>query len=187
MVTWAADLLLLLPFLVITIIIGRPLDDTQCSAVKEQGTFEITAPEGSPFGKIEFASDGRAACMKLMAVWGFLIALCVLFAVSALSVGFLDMGERQLNKAIFAVRDDPTGGVGMGGGGYGYGYEQGMSEAGRRGFTPTPRAQPGPAEGYGMDGYDDERGMGGGVGRGYGEPPGMPPAARMPMRSNDEF
>jgi hypothetical protein len=79
-----------------------------------------------------------------------MIALCVLFAVSALSVGFLDMGERQLNKAIFAVREDSMGG---GGGG---GYDQGMGEVGAGGgFRPTPRRPTGPG-GMGMDGYDDD-------------------------------
>jgi hypothetical protein len=175
-VTWATDLVLLIPFLILTIVLGLPLDDTQCGAVSATGRFEIAAPRGTEVGRIVFVRDGRAQCVKLFVVWGFLVGLCVLFAVSALAVGFLDLGERQLNKAIFAVREERGGGgvgVGVGGGdggggsvggGGGGGYYYGPQEMGQsgggggggRGFTPTPRPQP-PAGGRiqrsGMDEY----------------------------------
>ncbi|KAK3905754.1 hypothetical protein C8A05DRAFT_41331 [Staphylotrichum tortipilum] len=210
MATWAADAVFLVPFVAITIALGLPMADAQCASVSANGKFEITAPPGSQIGKITFARDGRAACTKLFAAWVLLIVVCAGFAVSALAVGFLDLGERQLRKAIFAVREEPQGS------GAGVPYVQGTSDFRGRGFAPTP-APPSrvdwsaPAARNGapeMDQYGDPRPsfaddqlnlnrpitlapprmgprMGGGGGR-YEETLGQPAAARMPrLRPED--
>ncbi len=133
MATWAADGVFLLPFLAITVSLGLPMADAQCAAVPATGKFEITAPPGSKVGKIAFPRDGRAACTKLFAAWVLLVVVCAAFVVSALAVGFLDLEERQLRKAIFAVREEPQP---VGGGGPPYVQETGDFRG--RGFAPTP-------------------------------------------------
>ena len=192
----------LIPFVALAIILGLPMADSNCAAVPTNGRFEITAPPGSSVGRVAFSEDGRASCLKLFVVWVLLIAVSVLFAVSALSVGFLHLGEKQLEKAIFAAKDDPRGG----GGDY---YDQGISDARGRGFAPTPRAYPGPGEG-GVYGYNNSqprpsiaedrlnlnrpvtvapaRAGNRAFARGpvYEEPLGQPPAARMPRMHPEE-
>jgi hypothetical protein len=214
--TWCTDLIFLIPAVIITIILGLPMADAKCPSVAENGKFEVTTPPGSAVGKVSFPGDGRAACQRLVAVWVLLIVVCALFALSALSVGFLDLGERQLRKAIFAVREEPRGG--NIGGGY---YSQEMEDTRGRGFGPTPATQPGATwsavgnDGSGMMndyGYqtpplrpsigEDRLNLnrpvtlapprGGNRAAGtalrYEEPLGQPPAARMPrMRPENGF
>ena len=103
--TWCADAVIIVPFVVITVLLGLPMAKANCVAVAQTGRFEVTTPPGNSFGRIAFPSDGRAACQRLFAVWVLLIVVCALFALSALSVGFLDLGERQLTKAIYAKRE----------------------------------------------------------------------------------
>jgi hypothetical protein len=201
--TWGVDLVFLIPFVALAIILGLPMADSNCSAVTKNGEFEITAPPGSSVGRVAFPRDGRASCVKMFVVWVLLIVVSVLFAVSALSVGFLHLGEKQLEKAIFAVKDEPRAGSG---GGY---YDQGINDSRGRGFTPTPRAYPGPGEG-GVYGYNNSQprpsigedrlnlnrpitvaparaGNGAfAVGPVYEEPLGQPAAARMPRLHPDE-
>ncbi|KAK4041422.1 hypothetical protein C8A01DRAFT_45385 [Parachaetomium inaequale] len=207
--TWCADLVLLVPFAALTVVLGLPMADANCAAVAQDGEFEITAPPGSSVGRVAFAQDGRTACFKLFAVWVLLIVVCGLLAVSALSIGFLHLGEKQLAKAIFAMTADKPRGGSAGSGGY---YSEGMNESrGRREFVPTPRARPGPGEvgGYGYNNptaasrpsIDQDRlnlnrpitlapARGGtrafAGGPGYGEPLGQPAAARMPRLGPDE-
>ncbi|KAK4129143.1 hypothetical protein N657DRAFT_686525 [Parathielavia appendiculata] len=108
--TLSIDLLLLIPLVVISTILGLPLADANCADVAPNGRLEVTVPPGKSVGRIVFLSDGRAACFRLFTVWGLLIAACALFALSALSVAFLQLGERQLRKAVFAVREEPARG-----------------------------------------------------------------------------
>ncbi|SPQ18406.1 fa6699b5-46ae-45ca-b9f7-97d877b21589 [Thermothielavioides terrestris] len=132
-VTWAVDAVFLAPFFALAVVLGLPLRGARCAAVTPaSGAFEITAPPGAPpaIGRITVPADGRAACSRLFVVWGLLIVLCVLFAVSAVSVGVLDFGERQLRKAIFAVRKEDTP------------RSPEMSEAGGAGAATAPAAGP---------------------------------------------
>lgn len=211
--TWCTDVVFLVPCVAITIVLGLPMADVSCAAIATNGKFEITTPPGSSFGRVSFPSDGRASCVRLLAVWVLLIVLCALFTLTALSIGFLDLGERQLRKAIFAVRDEPRGG---GGGGF---YGQEMGESRGRGFVPTQAPPPRPDwsaprnEGPGMNEYYDptapprpsvaedrlnlnrpitvapSRGGNSGFGgQGYDDTLGPPPAARMPrMRPDNGF
>jgi hypothetical protein len=201
--TWGVDLVFLIPFVALAIILGLPVADSNCSAVTKNGKFEITAPPGSSVGRVNFPKDGQASCVKMFVVWVLLIVVSVLFAISALSVGFLHLGEKQLEKAIFAVKDEPRVGSG---GGY---YDQGISDSRGRGFAPTPRAYPGPGEGaaYGYNNSQPRPSIGEdrlnlnrpvtvaparagnrayGGGPVYEEPLGQPEAARMPRLHPDE-
>ncbi|KAL2199439.1 hypothetical protein P885DRAFT_31613 [Corynascus similis CBS 632.67] len=138
--TLSFDLLFLVPFIAIAAILGLPVADTNCAAVSQNGKFEITAPPGNSVGRISFSSNGRAACSKLFTIWVLLVVVSALFALTALSVAFVHLGEKQLQKAIFAMTDEQKGGSG------GAGYAHEINEPRGRGFTPTPRAQPGPGE-----------------------------------------
>ncbi|KAK4098599.1 hypothetical protein N658DRAFT_431793, partial [Parathielavia hyrcaniae] len=130
--TLSVDLLFLIPLVVIATVVGLPLADANCADVSPNGRLEVAVPPANSVGRIVFPSNGRAACSRLFTVWGLLIAACALFALSALSVAFLLLGERQLNKAVFAVREEP----GRGEGGF---YGQGMSESSMRlGSTLAP-------------------------------------------------
>ncbi len=104
--TWCADAVIIVPFVVITVLLSLPMAKANCAAVAQNGRFEVTTPPGSSFGRIAFPSDGRVACQRLFAVWILLIVVCALFALSALSAGFLDLGERQLTKAMYAPGRD---------------------------------------------------------------------------------
>ncbi|KAK4240440.1 hypothetical protein C8A03DRAFT_13221 [Achaetomium macrosporum] len=134
--TWSVDLVFLILFIAAAVVLGLPLGDTRCAAVAPNGRFEITAPPGTSFGRIVFSGDGKAACSKLLIVWGVLIAVCVLFAVSALSAAFLDMGERQLSTAMAAAKEESRG-VGRAAS-----YRRGVNGSGNREFAPMLAAQP---------------------------------------------
>lgn len=191
-VTWSIDVVLLVPFVALTVVLGLPMADLSCSAVRETGKFGISAPPSLASGRMTFATDGRSACSRLFAVWTLLIVVCVLFTLSALSIVFLQLGQKQLQRAILAGKNDPMA------------YNQeGVST---RGFTPTPAVQPGYGEagGYGYGGaggYADDRlnlnravpvpparsGSRAGAGNYiYEESLGQPPAARVPRMHPDE-
>ncbi|KAK4144432.1 uncharacterized protein C8A04DRAFT_27889 [Dichotomopilus funicola] len=180
-VTWSIDFVLLIPFVALTVVLGLPMADFSCSAVRENGKFEISAPPSLASGRMAFATDGRSACSRLFAVWTLLIVVCVLFTLSALSIVFLQLGQKQLQRAILAGKNDPMA------------YSQ--EGVNTRGFTPTPPAQ----TGYG--GYADDRlnlnravpvppvrsGSRAGAGNYiYEESLGQPPAARVPRMHPDE-
>ncbi|KAL1843828.1 hypothetical protein VTJ49DRAFT_7179 [Mycothermus thermophilus] len=183
--TWIADLVLLIPFLVLAILLGRPLDGVQCAAVSSEGglavglgpsnnrataigsdedddidfdlDLDVDSGSGSGgSGVIHFPTDGRTTCTLLMAVWGLLLVLCILFPISALAVKLLETSEKGA-RAGKASLDDAS---------YSSYSDQGsmMSEAsgegvgeGRNWFRPTPRAVPGPGE-QRMMYPDEERG-----------------------------
>ncbi|KAK3945216.1 hypothetical protein QBC46DRAFT_243118, partial [Diplogelasinospora grovesii] len=97
---WTAtiDLLFLIPFVIIALVLGIPLDSQigTCSAF--EGDFSISLPLSQ---NLNFPNqDGKGICLKLFSVWGLLVAVCALLAISALAVGFLGLGERQLARAI---------------------------------------------------------------------------------------
>ncbi len=52
-------------------------------------------PGGGQMRYAFFAGAEQAACYELNAVWGLTIALCVLFAISAVATGFLFLGQRR--------------------------------------------------------------------------------------------
>jgi len=111
--TLALDTALLIPFLVFAVILGQPLSLTTCSDLPKTAShvaLPISTLPGKPVSYIVFSgAGGQAVCYELMAVWGLMIALSVLFATSAVSAGFLFVGKRRGLGAA-------GGGGGMGGG-----------------------------------------------------------------------
>lgn len=102
LVTFAVDTLFLIPFLVVAIILGQPLSITTCSDLSNETgrvMLPVSAPSGERVSYVVFSGAGRTTCYELMAVWGLLIALCVLFATSAIAAGFLYLGKRRATSA----------------------------------------------------------------------------------------
>lgn len=98
--TLTLDTLFLVPFVVFAVILGQPLSLTTCSALPAASghvalPVSTLAGGGRPASYVVFAGAGQTVCYELMAVWGLTIALAVLFAVSAVSAGFLLLGKRR--------------------------------------------------------------------------------------------
>lgn len=155
-----------MPFVVLAVLLGQPLAAVRCAAVsststardgndgngKEEGEigvgFVVNVPSfpGTGSGAVEFpaGSDGRSVCVEVFAVWGLLIAVCVLLAVSAMAVGFLQIGERRVRREFWEVRSLGSSAEGnYGAEGPGYVYDTngaGMSRG--VGFAPTVMAPP---------------------------------------------
>jgi hypothetical protein len=55
----------------------------------------LSAMNGSAVSYVVFIGADQAICYELMAVWGLVIALCVLFSTSAISAGFLFLGKKR--------------------------------------------------------------------------------------------
>jgi hypothetical protein len=93
---------------VVAIILGQPLSITTCSDLpNEPGRvlLPLVAPTGQGVSYVVFSgAAGQTTCYELMAVWGLVIALCILFAISAISAGFLYLGKRRAAGSISARR-----------------------------------------------------------------------------------
>ncbi|RKU43489.1 hypothetical protein DL546_003582 [Coniochaeta pulveracea] len=115
--TTLVDTLFLIPFIVVAAIIGQPLSETTCSDLPKQSSniaLPISTGGGRPVSYVIFTGSGQTVCYELMAAWGFLIALCVLFAISAIAAGFLFIGKRKSESAAIMQ----SGNGFPGGGGY---------------------------------------------------------------------
>ncbi|KAK3329931.1 hypothetical protein B0H66DRAFT_586362 [Apodospora peruviana] len=106
--TWIVDILFLIPFATFTVLLGLPLSTATCSELGNN-SFTLDVPAG---GRLNFTGQGQAACVRLFGVWGLLMGVCALFGISALSAGFLQLGERRLALEVQNARE------GAGGGGY---------------------------------------------------------------------
>lgn len=124
--TLALDILFLVPLAVLAVVLGRPLAVTTCSDLPQAAghvALPISALGGGDqsVSYLVFAGAGQTTCYELMAVWGLTMALCVLFALSAVSAGFLFLGKRRAAAAAGGPGRGPVGGGGgffPGGGGY---------------------------------------------------------------------
>ncbi len=105
-VTCTLDVLFLIPFIVIAAVLAQPLSYTTCSELPKAGgdgganlTTILALPPGNDTGSQMsygfFAGAEQGTCYELNAVWGLVIALCVLFAISAVASGFLFLGKRR--------------------------------------------------------------------------------------------
>ncbi|KAK5014825.1 hypothetical protein LTR16_002920 [Cryomyces antarcticus] len=101
LVMTAADVLLLLAFVIVAVVVGKPLSFLNCLAIDNPSaavTAAVTAASASAFtqsvtqnlGKSgaaltlgNWAGTTRGNCLETKAIWGFGIALCVLFTTSA--------------------------------------------------------------------------------------------------------
>lgn len=92
----ALDVLLLLAFTIISVLLGRPISHLNCRAIRSASAASsaesawafamalASGKEGSAvMGLTGWAGSGRAECFQTKAVWGLGVALCILFATSA--------------------------------------------------------------------------------------------------------
>ncbi|OIW23913.1 hypothetical protein CONLIGDRAFT_114947 [Coniochaeta ligniaria NRRL 30616] len=145
--TLALDTLFLIPFIVFAVIIGQPLSLTTCSdlpATASHVALPISTLPGQPVSYVVFSGAGQTTCYELMAVWGLMIALCVLFAMSAVSAGFLFLGKRRSGAAVGSGTGGPPGrGTFPGGGGYPMNDSQIEMAGGKGSFSRSPSFGPG--------------------------------------------
>lgn len=103
--TAGVDVLFLIPFIVVSVVLGQPLSYTSCSELPKTSaanTF-LALPVGNKgLSYVIFVGAQQTTCYEIMAVWGLLIVLCVLFTVSAIAAGFLFIGKRRAIKAAAA-------------------------------------------------------------------------------------
>lgn len=142
--TLAVDVLFLVPFIVFAVILGQPLSLTTCSdlpAAASHVALPISTLPGQPVSYVVFTGAGQTTCYELMAVWGLMMALCVLFAMSAVSAGFLFLGKR---RSAAANRGPPSRqGTFPGGGGYPMMNDSQIEMAGGKGsFSRSPSIGP---------------------------------------------
>ncbi|TKA56566.1 hypothetical protein B0A49_11992 [Cryomyces minteri] len=96
LVMTTADGLLLLAFVIVAVVVGKPLSFLNCLAI-DNASAAVTAASASTFtqsvtqnlGKSgaaltlgNWAGTTRGNCLETKAIWGFGIALCVLFTTS---------------------------------------------------------------------------------------------------------
>jgi len=113
-ITASIDAFFLIPFIVIAAVLGQPLSYTTCSDLPKAGpdggnnttttlNTLLAAPAGADAGSQmsyqTFTQAEQGTCLQLNAVWGLSIALCVLYAVSAVAAAFLFIGQRRAAAA----------------------------------------------------------------------------------------
>ncbi|GAB7357572.1 hypothetical protein MBLNU459_g0083t1 [Dothideomycetes sp. NU459] len=90
------DSLLLLAFIVVSVVLGKPLSFLNCMAI-ENGTAAENAAgadsfimslvsnvKNSTLGLFTWAGSTRVNCFETKAIWGLCIALCILFTCSCI-------------------------------------------------------------------------------------------------------
>lgn len=101
MATAIVDTVFLIPFVVVVIILGGQLSQTECSTLPESGngtTLQLDPADSAGNGTLSyvtFVASDRMTCYKLQGTWGLSIALGILFLLSALAAAFLFMGKRK--------------------------------------------------------------------------------------------
>ncbi|KAL1305683.1 hypothetical protein AAFC00_007276 [Neodothiora populina] len=91
------DSLLLIAFVVISVVVGKPISFLNCMAapnVSSKASADGTASwisslvanikSGGTLGLYTWAGSTRANCYETKAIWGFCIALCILFTCSCI-------------------------------------------------------------------------------------------------------
>ncbi|KAJ9150347.1 hypothetical protein NKR23_g3852 [Pleurostoma richardsiae] len=109
LVTAAVDVLFLVPFIVIAVVLGQPLSSTTCSELPKTNSANtfLALPVGNKgLSYVLFVGAQQTTCYELMAVWGLIIVLCVLFTASGIAALFLFLGKRRALSSQSAGRAD---------------------------------------------------------------------------------
>ncbi|KAK4193220.1 hypothetical protein QBC35DRAFT_468896 [Podospora australis] len=111
--TWLLDLMFLVPFTILSILLGRPLMTVNtCAAVPaSQNSYTVVVPPGTEFGRITFPAEGQRSCYKVMVMWIAMLVACVVLFVSAVSVIALQLRERKAGMEAYDYEvdvSDPT-------------------------------------------------------------------------------
>ncbi|CZR55278.1 uncharacterized protein PAC_05165 [Phialocephala subalpina] len=81
------DSILLIAVIVVAVTIGKPLSYLDCSSLPSSGaTSSFLDSVGKNMSKVNYwvwAGASKTTCYEMKSIWGLSIALCVLFAVSA--------------------------------------------------------------------------------------------------------
>jgi hypothetical protein len=85
----AADGIILIALIVVASVVGKPISYLDCEAILASDTasvasFFATVSYIRPNQESLWTAGDRASCFQVKAVWGLAIALCVLFAFSAI-------------------------------------------------------------------------------------------------------
>lgn len=107
MATAIVDAVFLIPCIVVSVVLGGPLSQTDCSTLPEQSgngssiSLELNSTGTSSNGTesqlsyTSFVGADQTTCHKLQWTWGLMIALCVLFVFSGVAAAFLFLGKRR--------------------------------------------------------------------------------------------
>lgn len=103
------DAVFLIPFSVTAVVLGRPVSKKDCSTMpKEKESWNATTTTLN-LGSINTSGNGTVSqlsydilvssdqitCFKLKATWGLMIALCILFVLSAVAISFIFLRKRR--------------------------------------------------------------------------------------------
>ncbi|GKT42959.1 uncharacterized protein ColSpa_03140 [Colletotrichum spaethianum] len=109
LIATAADSALLIAVIVVACLLGKPLSYLNCAALPKSGSTasfmaSVTANinTGSALNYFIWVGADQRTCYAIKAVWGLSIALCVLFAFSAITAVCL---WRRIKLAPAAVKD----------------------------------------------------------------------------------
>lgn len=96
------DGLLLIALIVVAVTIGKPLSYLNCSKLSSSGgnTDAFITSVGENASKVNYfvwAGASKSTCYEVKAVWGFSIALCILFAFSSVTAVCLWKRQRDEN------------------------------------------------------------------------------------------
>lgn len=82
------DSLLLIAVIVVATTVGKPLSYLNCAALPDTGaTVSFLGSVAANMKKVNYwvwAGASKTTCFEMKAIWGLSIALCVLFAFSAI-------------------------------------------------------------------------------------------------------
>jgi len=104
------DGLLLIALIVVAVTIGKPLSYLNCAALSNEGgnTDAFITSVGENLSKVNYfvwAGASKSTCFEVKAVWGFSIALCILFAFSSTTTALLWKRQRDENAPPKMVED----------------------------------------------------------------------------------
>jgi hypothetical protein len=101
------DSLFLIAVIVVAVVVGKPLSYLDCKVIGEMSgasssAYAFTAALGNSLnkdGSIDYSNwigTSKSTCMEMKSIWGLSIALCILFAFSAISSICLWRRSKQL-------------------------------------------------------------------------------------------
>ncbi|KUI70790.1 hypothetical protein VM1G_06496 [Cytospora mali] len=102
--TAIVDAVFLIPFIAAVVVLGGPLNQTDCSTLPSQSgngnttTLDLSSADTSGNGTISYdtlVGSNQTTCYKLQATWGLIIALAILFVFSGIAAAFMFLGKRR--------------------------------------------------------------------------------------------
>lgn len=91
LITAGADGALLIAVIVVACVVGRPVSYLSCQSFPKDGSTAdfinslFDNVKHSDSNSFEWVNPDQASCFEIKAVWGLSIAMCILFAFSAIT------------------------------------------------------------------------------------------------------